>query len=56
VVDFSLLRYSWEGLFYGEHGQGQEETDEHMVVYSDPGNLDFTSGVYIAEIRDFHVT
>jgi hypothetical protein len=56
VVDLPLLRCSWEGLFYGGHRQEEEETDEYVVVYSDPGNLDFTSGVYLAEIRDFHVT
>ena len=56
MADLCSIRYSWEGLFYGGHRQEEEETDEYMVVYSDPGNLDFTSGVYIAEIRDFHLT
>lgn len=56
MVDLPLLRYSWEGLFYGGHRQEEEETDEYVVVYSDPGDLDFTPGLYIAEIRNFHVT
>jgi hypothetical protein len=46
---------SWEVPVSWRHTD-EEETDEHMVVYYNPGNMGFSSGLYLAEIRDLDVT
>jgi len=45
----------WEILVSWRYSD-ERETDEHRVVYHNPGNMDFASGLSLAEIRDLDVT
>jgi hypothetical protein len=55
VTDVCSIQINGKARFYGEDTE-EGETDEYVVVYNNPWNMDFPSGIYLAEIRDFHVT
>jgi hypothetical protein len=54
VTDTRSIQIHEKARFYGE--DPEEERYEYMVVCYNPWSMDFTSGIYLAEIRDFHVT